>query len=234
MKNQTAQSLEAIAVLENQKAIASSHAAIATLEKAIGKCETQLSEQQTALPDTGPLLSQRADLLADTAIGEDRSAEIKKLDAKLEQLAAQRSGAKPAMDALKQTAEGLRRKLVDAQAALQTLEADKNKLLRAFMCARAEALGVEYLAAAKSLVDHYKRLRALGVLLHGYGDVRPLFSSREGLFIPRVNVEAMPPTMFYTSVPGAIFPTLNQTHLEAQDWMGLEKAALLEIGIEIA
>lgn len=233
MKNQTAPSPEALALQDNQKAITNSHAAIAILEFAIGKLEKEIFDRQTAQPDLTPLQREREDLLAGIAIGEDHHAALKKLDAKLEQLTAQRSGAKPALDALKQTAGGLERKFAETTTTLQKQQSEKERLLRAFYRAKAEAVGAEYLAAAQNLIAQYTQLKALHALLIEGGDAQRLLTSREGLFIPRFNVEAMPPNMSFTYAPDALYTTFNQTHTETFEWIGEQKAALRELGIEI-
>lgn len=233
MKTQPTQSPESTAVLENQNATAATSSAIAKLEKAIGKCEAQITDQQAALPDLAPLLSQREDLLAAIAIGENKSAEIKELDAQLAKLDAQRKDARPDLDALQQTMGGLQRRLQEAQAYQLRLQLEKSTLMRRFLNVRAEALGAEYVTAAKELSDLYTRLIALSGLLSDHGQALPLKMHGEGLYVPRFILDSMvghaDPVW-----PNALFTFNRSTGLHAQEWVRQEKARLLEIGIEIA
>ncbi len=227
MNTKTTPTPEATAVLENQQAIASTNDAIATLENAISKCESQITQQQAALPDAGPLLSQRADLLAAIAIGEDKSVDMKKLDAKLEKLNAQRNDAAPALDVLKQTVEGLSRRLSEARATLQNLQAQRANLMSKFLRSRAEAIGAEYFESAKKMVTQYKQLRALDNLMQG----SPLGMHGEGLHIPRFRLESMPSLMVSTWAQKEVFTGKFLTWKDIQEWERQESDSLLEIGI---
>ncbi|TXT37422.1 MAG: hypothetical protein FD135_3598 [Comamonadaceae bacterium] len=227
MKNETTPNPEATAVLENQQAIASTNAAIATLENAISKCESQITQQQAALPDVGPLLSQRADLLAAMAIGEDKSADMKKLDAKLEKLNAQRNDAAPALDVLKQTIDGLSRRLPVARATLQSLQTQRSSLMRQFLLSRAETIGAEYFELAKKIVANYKQLRALDNLMQG----SPLAMYGEGLNVPRFRLGSISSLMDWTWAQEEVFKSRILTQKESDEWERQETAALLEMGI---
>lgn len=232
MTNKAPQSPEISAVIENQQAIASTHAAIATLENAIQTCEAQHKEQQAALPDLAPFFSQREDLLAATAIGENKSAEIEKLDTKIAKLTAQQNEAKPAMHAIRQTIGGLQRRLVEAQSKLQILQAENAILVRKFLLNRAETLGVEYFETAKAITAQYKRPMSLNNLLRVSGNAEPLIIGREGLSIPIFRLEsiALKVDPIY---PHVLFTSAYLTHAHTQEWTRQEKASLLEIGIEI-
>lgn len=233
MKTQASQSPETIAVLENQNAMAVTSAAIAKLEKAIGKCEAQIKDQRAALPDLAPLLSQREDLLAAIAIGEAKNAEIKELDTQLAKLGAQQKDARPAMDALTQTIDGLQRRLQESQAKLLSLQNEKSVLMRRFLNARAEALGAEYVAASAEIFKLYKRLVALSGLLNDYGQTAPLQMHSEGLNVPCFRIDSM---MVHADRlrPNELLTSANHTWSHSQEWARQEKDRLLETGIEIA
>lgn len=233
MKNQTTPSPETAAVLENQSAMKTTCAAIAKLEKAIGKCEAQIEEQQAVLPDLAPLLNQREDLLAAMAIGEDKKAEISKLDTKIAQLSAQQKDAKPALDALKQTIGGLQRRLLESQAELLKLQGEKSVLMRRFLNSRAEVLGAEYVAAASKMVELYKGLLALDTMLHDHGQGHRIGMHGQGLYVPRFMLDSMAGHADYV-YPKAIFTSANHTMGHVQEWARQEKVKMLEIGVEVA
>ncbi|MFZ3159104.1 MAG: hypothetical protein WA134_02780 [Rhodoferax sp.] len=234
MKTQSPQSPETVAVLENQNAMEVTSSAIAKLEKAIGKCEEQIKDQQSALPDLAPLLSQREDLLAAIAIGENKNAEIKALDAQLAKLGAQQKDARPALDALKQTIDGLQRRLQESQAELLRLQQEKSVLMRRFLNTRAEALGVEYVAATAVISDLYKRLMALSELLTNHGQTAPLNMHGDGLLVPCFRLDSMVGRAPNLYRPNELFNSINHTRLHWQEWARQEKERLLEIGIDIA
>lgn len=216
-------------MLTNQNDIVSALAVIATLEKALSNCEAQVAEKQAALPDVGPLSSQREDLLAAIAIGEATSADLEKLDAQMDKLKAQRNGEKPALDALKQTIEGLQRRWVDARKSLQKLRAERESLLRHFLIKKAEAVGAEYFAAAQALVARYKELRGLDALIPR----SPVVTGSLLLHVPRFNLETVPSLMPVTWAQDVVFETKSGVVGSAQEWAQQEAAALLELGIAV-
>lgn len=232
MKTQAPQSTESTAVLENQNATTATSSAIAKLEKAISKCEAQIKDQQAALPDLAPLLSQREDLLAAIAIGESKNADIKELDVKIAKLGAQQKEARPALEALKQTIDGLQRRLQESQAELLRLQREKSSLMRQFLNVRAEALGAEYVAAAEEISGLYKRLIALNRLLSDHGQNAPLLMRGEGLHVPRFMLDSMVGRADPVHA-NALFTSKWHTGAQSQEWVNQEKASLLEIGIEI-
>lgn len=232
MKNQPSQSSETTAVLDNQNAMKTASAAIAKLEKAISKCETQIAEQQALLPDLAPLTSQREDLLAAMAIGEDKKAEIGKLDAKLAQLAAQQKDAKPALDALKQTIGGLQRRLLESKVEFLKLQAEKSVLMRRFLRYRAEALGAEYVVAASKMAELYKVIVALDLMLRNHGQIHGIGIPRQGLYVPRFMLDSMvghADSMY----ANALFTFENITGANTHEWARQEKEKMLEIGVEV-
>lgn len=233
MKNLPSPSPETTAVLDNQNAMKTTSAAVAKLEKAIAKCETQIAEQQAALPDLAPLTSEREDLLAAMAIGENKKAEIGKLDAKLAELTAQQKDAKPALDALKQTIGGLQRRLLESQAELLKLQGERSVLMRRFLNSRAETLGAEYVAAASKMVDLYKGLLALDAMLYDHGQTHRIGMHGQGLYVPRFMLDSMAGHADYL-YPNAIFTSANHTMGHMQEWARQEKVKMLEIGVEVA
>lgn len=233
MKNLPTLSTETIAVLDNQTAVKTTNAAIAKLDKAIAKCDTQIAEKQAALPDLAPLLSQREDLLAAMAIGENKKAEISKLDAKLAELTAQQKDAKPALDALKQTIGGLQRRLLESQAELLKLQGEGSVLMRNLLNSRAEALGAEYVATASKMVELYKGLLALDSMLHDQHQGHRIGMHGQGLHVPRFLLDSMAGHADYL-YPNAIFTSANHTMRHMQEWAHQEKMRMLEIGIEVS
>jgi prefoldin subunit 5 len=233
MKTDTTQSPEALAVIENQQDISKVNATIQVLEGAISKIEAQINEAHAAMPDTGPLISQREDLLAAIAIGENKSAELKKLDVQIEKLNTQRDGVKPGLDALKQTIDGLRRRLAEAQALLQKAEAKKEVLMRQLLVSMAEAVGAEYFSMAMQVSAQYDRLQALNYLIQN-ASMPTIFIGRNSLYIPRFRLESNPSSGYPAFLEDAIFTMAGKNHSHIQGLVHKEKAKFLEIGIEVA
>ncbi|MDD5478747.1 hypothetical protein [Rhodoferax sp.] len=229
MKNETTQTPEVTAVLENQQGIVGTKAVITTLENAISKCQSQIMQQEAALPDVGPLLSRRADLLADMVIGEDTRADIKKLDIKLEKLNAQRKDAAPALDVLQQTVEGLSRRLLEAREKLQSLQMQRSGLMGQLLHSRAEAIGAEYFESAEKMVAKYKQLRALDNLMQG--SLLEIYS--KGLNVPRFSLKSVPPLMIDVWSELEVFTSDFLTPKKIEEFKDQEIAALLGMGIMV-
>lgn len=229
MTDKKPQSPETIAVLETQQSITKAHSAIEKLESAISECEAQISKQQAGLLDVEKLVNQRCDFLADMAIGQNRNKEIKKLDAEIAELSAQRNSAVPD---LAQTVEGLKRRISTWREELVQLNKRKEQLIRQLLLSMAQTVGVEYFEAATALTDRYKRLVALNDLLRVDGSIGPLLAGRDGLYIPRFNLESMP-DRGPSWESAALFTTIHKTQLDQQNWARQVKACLAEIGIEL-
>lgn len=233
MTNQTTQTPEVTAVLENQTAIKTTIAAIDKLEKAIAKCQTQIAEQQAALPDMVPLSSQRAVLLADMAIGEDKKAEIGTLDAKIAQVTAHHKDAKPALEVLKQTVDGLQRRLQEAQAELLTLQSARSILILRLLNSQAEALGAEYVVAASKLAELYKGMIALDAMLREHGQGHHILMHGQGLHVPCFLLDSMSGKADFT-YKNALFASAHNTYGHVQEWTSKVKVKMLEIGVDLA
>lgn len=232
MTDTTSPSPQTAAVLQSQQAVADTNASITKLQKAIGKAETTIARQLAELPDLAALANQRADLLADIAIGENKSAELKELEAKLDKVTKQQQAAKPAVDGARQTLVGLQRKLQDAQGTLEKLQEAHRSLMRRFLQSRAEAVGAEYGAAAQALIGHYKSLQTLNDLLSANGRHQQLQSALEGLYVPNFNLEALK-GMGHAVKPGSIFYSTGLLRHQTQDWPEAERAHFAALGIVI-
>lgn len=219
-------------LLENQQTIAERESTIAELQAAISKCEADLGASRKAPPDAGPLLVRRADLLAESAMGADVKAQLKELDAEIANVEKQRTSAKPGIDTLEQTAQGLRRKLESEQANLESLRTMNSKLQIQLLRSAAEELGTEYVQAAQKLSDTYKRLIAMGDLLRQRGSAS-INAHRVALFIPRFRLESVPVTSNREWEKDVWFSTEHLMGAEVAHWVENEKATLLATGVQV-
>ena len=232
MKTNPTLSPETAAVLDNQAAIVTVNAAIKKLAKALDDCETQIEDHNAAMSDLIPLQSEREDLLAAVAIGEKKQSDVDKLDASIAKLRDQHKDAKPALDAINQTIGGLQRRMAEATANLTKLKADRAGILRSFLTSRAEALGAEYVQAAKLLESKYMQLLATSELLSKAGRTSPLKMHGEGLHIPNFDLESMAGAADRV-FRNAIFHSKLNSFGDLKECINQETRSLLEQGIEL-
>ena len=109
------------AMLQNQQAVAAAQATVDQLSQAI-EAQNKLAEQLRSRAErVAALETQREDLLADIATGQDKAAELNALD---ERLALQKKdiATKGSQAAIDQTVAGLNRKLERARGELEALQ----------------------------------------------------------------------------------------------------------------
>lgn len=232
MSNNTQQSPELQAVLQNQQAVAAAQAVVDQLHQAIAVQNKNAEQLQAHAERVAVLETQREDLLADIATGNDKAAELKALDARLAQHKKD-VDERGSQAAIGQTVAGITRKLERANSELQALQALRPTLLRKLLRAQAEALGGEYVAAARELKRVYRRLEGMGHLLQDFGHVPAIFiGAGGGLGVPAFNLESVRPHVDFIN-PNML---INRPH-DSRYLSGLiqyEKAALRDLGVEIS
>lgn len=175
-ENQTPPEIQA--VLKHQEAMAAAQSTVDQLNQAIGGQQRKIDALHAASAEIEALALQREDLLADIAIGQDKSTELKDLNAQLEQR--KKAMSSKSMADTEQTKAGLTRKLELAVAELEKLQGKNPLLMRDMLLASATALGAEYAATAKELIRLHERIGAQLKMYvahggHGYiGMVREL------------------------------------------------------------
>ena len=232
MTDRTQQSSELLAVLEHQKASAAAQSTVAQLDQAIAVQHAKAELLRTQAVEVTALQTEREDLLADIATGQDKTAELQALEARLAQkkkdLIEQGTQA-----AIEQTVAGLTRKLERAQGELAELQKKRPYLLRSLLSAQAEALGGDYVAAAFALKALHRRLSGLSSMLYDLGALPAILSgSTNNIEIPAPNLDSVKPHVDRINPNMLIGREHDQRHL-----LGLvqhEKAALRALGVEIS
>lgn len=232
MSNNAQQFPELQAVLQNQQAAAAAQAAVDQLHQAIGMQNKAADQLHAHVERVEALETQREDLLADIATGQDKTKELQALDVLLAQqkndIAEQDSQA-----AISQTVAGLTRKLGRAQSDLAALQGKRPALLRGLLRTQAEALGGEYVAAAFALKTLHRRLCALSSMLNDLGGGPPIFLGQGAVIeVPAANLESVRPHVD-RAIPGMLVAReYDQRHLSGL--IQSEKAALRDLGVEIS
>ena len=228
MPDQTQQSSELLAVLEHQKANAAAQSTVDQLNQAIEVQHAKAELLRNQAVEVTALQTEREDLLADIATGQDKTASLQALEARLEEkkkdLTEQGTQA-----AIEQTVAGLTRKLDRAQGELTQVQAKRPALLRNLLHAQAEALGRDYVAAAFELKDLHQRLSGLSSMLIDGGMVLPLV--RGGLEIPAANLDSVKPHADYINPNMLVTRDFDRRHLVGV--IDREKAAFRDLGVEI-
>lgn len=232
MTDQSQPSPEVRALRQHQQDTAAAQTSVTQLEQAIAAQHAKAAKQRAKAAAIAELGTQREDLLADIATGQDKADELKALDARLAQqkkdLAEQGTQA-----AIEQTVAGLTRKLDRAQAELTTLQGRRPLLLRQLLRAQAEALGSEYVAAAFALKAVHQRLRGLASMLNDLGSVPAIFAGQGAVIeVPAPSLDTVKPHVDYINPNMLIAREFDNRHL-----LGLidkEKAALRELGVDIS
>lgn len=230
MSNQAPKSPELLAVLQHQEATATAQAVVDQLHQAIAVQNTNADQLRAHAERVAELETQREDLLADIATGQDKATELKALDARLtkqkKDMAEQGSQA-----AIVQTVAGLTRKLERAQCELTKLQEQRPALLRHLLRAQAEALGSAYVTAAFELKALHQRLSALSSMLCDLG-APPILGGRDNnIEIPAANLDSVKPHVDYINPGMLIAREHDQRRLQGR--VQHEKAALSALGVEI-
>lgn len=150
-----------------------------THKEEIGQKRQELSEYQNRITEqqgiiekarehtdaVAPLISQREELLADIALGEDRAADLSALDKQItatekaqEKTLAEK---KQAIKQAEQTIAGLERRMQAIQSDIYRLENLEPVLLDLFVMGAAEQAAAEFLTLAEGITDKFTELLAL-------------------------------------------------------------------------
>lgn len=235
MKTETAnataiQSPQLQAVLQHQEQQAQAIATVGQLQQLIAQRQQDRAALQQRAQRVDELETQREDLLADIATGQDKQAQLQSLDA---ELAALKSDIKNQGNqaAAEQTINGLQRKLAKAQDECDQLEKKRPDLARALLLASAEELGAEYGQAAARIDYLCRRLLALDSLLRDHGLGYSL-SGRGVLQIPRFELNTMPASRALHR-PNYLFNNTGETLAATFAVVDREKTALRAMGVQI-
>lgn len=160
-----------IEILDLQRQIKMAQTEIARIESSLEEQRRILAEAQARMQSKDDLSSQRDDLAAKVALGQEPEKSLKELDTKIAEhqqtVDREIAEALPIAEEAQSVIAGLERKLEAARNALSELEAKHAPALAMFYNSVAEVEGIRYLELARKLHDCYLKLTALNTLLGG-------------------------------------------------------------------
>tara|TARA_R110000796_G_scaffold74659_2_gene167907 strand:+ start:508 stop:1275 length:768 start_codon:yes stop_codon:yes gene_type:complete len=180
--------------------------------------------------------ARREELLAEMALGFSVDQTLADIDRQLEELALDANGEHAAQVGqyrdVSQTLTGLRRKLVSVEARLVELESQSTAIVKAMIAAEAERVGADYLAAAESVRECFKRLHGLDALCREMtmGVEGFLYTGGYPLFLPAPRLRAVAGANGHDIANGVFFASdreatagglLRQRNIEL-DRLGIE------------
>ena len=219
------------AVLHNQQAIAAAEATAEQLRTALNDQANKAASLSAQAAAVASLQTEREDLLADNATGQDKSKELAALEAKLakHQQTLVEQGSQASVD---QTVAGLKRKLDRTEEEAAALREQGKALLRALVLERAETLGAEYKAAALQIEEMYMRLIGQRQMLLGMGQGAGGFHR-----IPDLQVPAFPFTTTRSPLGQMNDRFIVETSLDLREKSAAafadEQASLRALGVEL-
>ena len=234
MTNDIQQFPEIAAMLQHQSAVAAAQAVIDQLHQAIAVQQEKTSQLQAKAETVAQLEVLREDLLADIATGaHGKAAALEVLSARLEKQKKELSE-QGTQAAIAQTLAGLGRKLERAMTALQQLEEKRPALVRRMVLAQAEAVGHDYVKAAREVGGLFRRLLALAEMLRDLGHVPGIaMGSGASLEVPAFRLESVAPHADHVHRRDFSLSPSAFVREDAQRWQEDEKIALRTLGVEI-
>ena len=181
-------------VLSYQSQVAAAGQLVAELRAAIDDKEYELMQIECFSTNLPKLMEQREDLLADIAMGMDKSAELATLDRVIqteqEKKRAHSEAVTNAAATIRPAVSGLRRKLATAEVELTRLKGMKSSIIEEFIKTEAELVAQSYIESAVTVARKLEKLRALGTLIKSYGG--SIYNNYSGgtLNVPIFNLDA--------------------------------------------
>lgn len=159
--------LTAKRVKENETQIQELKDFIVKVKTGIEAQEAIIAAGEGFLDETPALMARKSELLADQALGTDRSAELVELETALTeaQTAAQEHANMHDVATANHILIGLRAKLDQAVADLAVAESERPVIIGAFLKVQAELIGNEYIEHASKLAQLYTQLRGIDALM---------------------------------------------------------------------
>ena len=173
------------------------------------------------------LIQQREELLAESALGEDRADAIARLDAEIAEKSqafdAEITEREGQIQHASQTAAGLRRRLDNAQTELERLQAMTPEIMKQFLLSEAEAACRDYMRGAKAVAKSYPRVIAFDRLyrrLTGEKKSGFLLYSTEDLLLPTFRLKACKGASQHNASHGVLF---SASHASGRSSDGLSE-----------
>lgn len=157
-------------VLEHQGRTQALRAEASRLEEAISAQRGVIDKAKANILKLPDRSSERAEILADIAIGEAKSAKLEKLDAQIareqKEFEDSRTIAAPIIDHATQTITGLESKLADLTSKIAEQAAKNPEVMEQYLMSEIELVGSQYAEHATALRDAFLRLAGLEDLLN--------------------------------------------------------------------
>lgn len=217
------------AVLDHQAALSNAQQELQRLNELLSNRRGQIAQADQISREMMQLQTTMEDLQADIEAGEDKSAELGSVQARHK--AAQDALGDVKFDVADSVVAGLERKIDAQRNAVSDLQGQRPVLMRALLLERAEALGEQYAAAAKVVIDCHHRINRLNHLLAEHGRTVSL-STGALLEIPSFELESVKPHAHYLyKAHLARGPYMNAEQLK---WREEEVSRLVELGVDMS
>ena len=203
-------------MLAHQQRLGEVQAQVDHLRTLLGDHEGTARQASEVSDPLEELIRKREELLAESALGEDRTDAIARLDAEIAEKSqafdAEIAGREGQIQHATQTAAGLRRRLTDAQTELDRLQAMTPDIVEQFLFSEIEAACREYMKGAKVVIQKYLSMIALERIyrLHT-GESRRKFMpvAAEDLLLPTFRLKACEGVRQHDASRGVLFSGNN-------------------------
>jgi len=202
-------------VLAHKKLIDAAKSAIASIQSAIIKRQESITQARASIPATPDRRQERNDIMADIALGNAKTTELRAID---ERIANETDVTQAAKEKVAQvisdtqaTLDGLFNKLAIAQASLEEIESKTDDVALRYFMGVAEISAAQYVNHALAVKALYIKLSGLrfSIQKHGGKDVKA--QGANNIQIPKFNLpqfdglESFPPTELCMVLNGDFF-----------------------------
>lgn len=190
MDNENDLDLKRQAMLQHQANINAANEKLGALQNTVAQNENALAALIAEKPNLEKLNQQYEDALAAAATGETDDAEHIRLATEIESAKAKLEALDPEIESRQKTIAGLLRKIAEQHQTLSALRKDSEKVIRHFLLAESNAAGQRYLEYARLLIDEWRRLEGLSLLLLETGHFPALSPAGNTLTLPAYELPA--------------------------------------------
>ena len=211
-------------ILDHQDKIAAAKQNVDAIKKAIAFHQSKVDD--SSLEGTlQKISSRREDVLADMALGQGSSEELKSLDAEIENVSRRNSQIFKDKESSKAALSGLNRKLQEANDALANLRSEDPALKLQYVRKHAEDVCVGYMEAVATLRERYLEMVALDEIVKNQN----LASHLIGSYFPDISIPTFPlPPCKGMGIPNTPQVFFDATYLYRMGYVEKAKADTLK------
>lgn len=209
---------------------------VISLKDAIVVQEEAKQKAKSAVPSILELDQERENLLAKIALGEASQNDLSNFDKKYAKELASKRKAEENADSVassaNQTIAGLRRCLTEAERELNSLLNQRDSARFCFLRGEIERVGNDYLELANALIEKYKRILGLELLMRGFTQNPKIKTANSNLFkIPMFNIKAFQSQL--AKAPSGTLPEAENATFphSLNDYAMAEKERIARLGI---